>query len=264
MIFKNMEDEALYYRSLTDYRLMPNGYIIVMCDGRCFSNWIKKAFKLPFDDEFIDMMNKTCEYACSRISGCVLGYTQSDEMTFIIKNENTEDCFFGYRLCKLQSIIASMVTGKFNQLLMIRALELFKSVEPAYTLEYCNLAEFDCKCWNVPNEDKAIQWLVYRQNDCIRNSKQQFAQHYFSHNELKGKKTDEQIEMVKNEKGIDWHDYLSKYKYGRYFVRVIEDCGFEPGNPILRKRWKQVDDVTTLNDADFEKHIRTIIQTTYL
>ena len=106
--------------------------------------------------------------------------------------------------------------------------------------------------------------MVYRQNDCIRNSKQQFAQYYFSHNELKGKKTDEQIEMVKNEKGIDWHDYLSKYKYGRYFVRVVEDCGFEPGNPILRKRWKQVDDVTTLNDPDFKKHIRTAIQTVYL
>jgi tRNA(His) 5'-end guanylyltransferase len=215
-----MEDEALYYRSLTDYRLMPNGYIIVMCDGRSFSSWIKKAFKLPFDDEFIDMMNKTCEYACSNISGCVLGYTQSDEMTFIIKNENTEDCFFGYRLCKLQSIIASMVTGKFNQLLMIRALELFKSVEPAYTLEYCHLAEFDCKCWNLPTFNDVFGWFLYRQTDCIRNSKQQAAQTYLSHKQLMGKHTDEQIALLKETNNIDWYfDFDDGKKYGRFIYK---------------------------------------------
>ena len=81
---------------------------------------------------------------------------------------------------------------------------------------------------------------------------------------MKGKKTDEQIEMVKNEKGIDWNDYLSKYKYGRYIGRVVEDCGFESGNPILRKRWTLLDNVTTLNDPNFRNHIRTILQTVYL
>ena len=42
MQFKNLEDKCLYYRSLTDYKLLPNGYTIVMLDGRSFSKKIKK------------------------------------------------------------------------------------------------------------------------------------------------------------------------------------------------------------------------------
>lgn len=258
MVFKTIADEANYYRDLADYKLMPNGYIIVMCDGRSFSRWVKKAFKLPFDDEFIDIMNKTCEYACSKISGCVLGYTQSDEMSFIIKNENTEDCFFGYRLCKLQSIIASMVTGKFNQLLMIRALELFKSVDPAWTLEHCNLAEFDCKCWNVPNKDKAFQWIIHRQNDCVRNSKQQAAQTYLSHNTLLNKNTDEQVELLQEQKGINWYqDYSNGKKYGRVIYKEAVCIETENGN-TYRNKWF-IHDAISLNDEEYRVFIKGII-----
>lgn len=37
MIFKTLEEKCNYYRSLTDYKLLPNGYIVVMLDGRSFS-----------------------------------------------------------------------------------------------------------------------------------------------------------------------------------------------------------------------------------
>ena len=37
MNFKNLEDKCLYYRNLSDYRLVPNQYVIMMLDGRAFS-----------------------------------------------------------------------------------------------------------------------------------------------------------------------------------------------------------------------------------
>ena len=91
MLFNNLSEEALYYRSLTDYRLLPNGYIICMLDGRTFSTFTKKYFDEPFDSEFHLMMNETAKYLCEKISGCVLGYTQSDEITLVLKDTQEQD-----------------------------------------------------------------------------------------------------------------------------------------------------------------------------
>ena len=72
MIFKNLKEKCEYYRNLTDYKLLPNGYTIVMLDGRSFSKKIKNKFKQPFDDTFIDIMNKTAQYLCKNVSAVVL------------------------------------------------------------------------------------------------------------------------------------------------------------------------------------------------
>ena len=56
------------------------------------------------------------KYMCEHIQGCVLGYTQSDEITLILidyKNPNS-DAWFGYEVQKMCSIAASMATMAFN------------------------------------------------------------------------------------------------------------------------------------------------------
>ena len=37
MKFDTLKDRMEYFRSLTDYRLMPNSHVVVMIDGRGFS-----------------------------------------------------------------------------------------------------------------------------------------------------------------------------------------------------------------------------------
>ena len=59
------------------------------------------------------------------------------------------------------------------------------------------LYQFDCKVWDVDNANDAIAWLLFRNIDCIRNSKQQTAQTYLPHKELVGLHTDEQITLLK-------------------------------------------------------------------
>ena len=82
------------------------------------------------------------------------------------------------------------------------------------------LVEFDCKAWNVPNENDMFAWCLYRQNDCIKNSKQQAAQTYLSHKELLNLNTDEQIALLKEKKGIDWNtDFSDGKKYGRFIYK---------------------------------------------
>lgn len=212
---------------------MPNSYIVVMVDGRSFSSKIKNKFNKPFDDDFIDMMNETAKYVCENVSGCIMAYTQSDEISFIIrdnKNDGT-DSFFGYRLCKIQSLIASMATSKFNRMALIKWMR-----ENNDDISKAPLYEFDCKAWNVPNVNDALGWYVYRQNDCKRNSIQQTAQTYFSHKELTGKKCEEQVVMLLEQKSIDWNLFETSKKLGR-MVYKTEVTGEHNGNVYKRNKF---------------------------
>lgn len=221
MVFKTLKDRMLYYRSLTDYKVMPNCYTLVMLDGRSFSKMVKKKFELPFDDNFIDMMNETAKYICKKIQGALFAYVQSDEISILLSDK--VDTFFGGRLNKMQSIIASMAASKFNQLMMLYNLENgIKLNDPMKIVETTNLVDFDCKVWNVPTFNDAIAWFIYRQLDCIRNSKQQAAQTYLSFAQLLNQDTDKQITLLKVNKGIDWEtEYDDGKKYGRFIYKII-------------------------------------------
>ena len=240
MQFKNLEDKCLYYRSLSDYRLLPNSYVIVMIDGRSFSKLIKNKFEKPFDNHFIDMMNETAKYVCENVQGCKFAYVQSDEISFVLTDFDTPttDSFFGNRLCKIQSIIASLATAKFNQLMFLYNMEYNPIINPGETIKNTKLIQFDCKCWNVPSFNDVFAWFLYRQIDCVRNSKQQTAQAYLSHKLLLNKETDEQIKLLLEEKGIDWNCLSNNKKYGRFVWRQkVLMSNIDSGEIYHRNKW---------------------------
>lgn len=254
MQFKNLEDKCLYYRGLTDYKLLPGSYVIVMLDGRSFSKLIKNKFNKPFDDNFIDMMNETAKYVCENVQGCKLAYVQSDEISLVLTDFDTPttDTFFGYRLCKMQSIIASLATAKFNQLMTVYNLskncyenKLEDDEETIYNVKQAiekisksNLMQFDCKCWNVPSINDVFAWFLYRQIDCVRNSKQQTAQTYLPHKMLLKLDTDAQIKLLIEEKNIDWNCYPMNHKYGRFiWKQKVLMSNIDTGELYHRHKW---------------------------
>lgn len=235
MNFKTLKEKCEYFRSLTDYRLTPGSYVIAMLDGRSFSRLIKNKYKKPFDERFMHYMNSVAIYLCKNIQGAKFAYVQSDEISILITDFDTPttDSAFGYRICKLQSLLASMAAGKFNQLVMYdeiksRSYNTTKEdgEETIYSVEDClsiieneKLAEFDCKVWAVPDYNTAYCHFLWRQNDCIRNSKQQAAQTYVPNKELTGKTTDEQVEYLEAKTGIDWNQYTDGEKFGRIIYK---------------------------------------------
>lgn len=223
MKFNTLEDKCKYYQSVSDHVLMPNSYVLVHCDGRAFSSLIKKRFKRPFDDDFIFMMNETAKYLCENIGGCKMAYVQSDEISLVLTDFDTEttDSFFGYRMCKLISTIAAMATAKFNRL-WTQSILHFPCSDSDKNLIFNELplATFDCKVWNVPNYYDAVAWFIFRQNDCIKNSVSQTAQSLFSHKELEGVDTQGRIDKMLCEKGINWEDFDNGVKYGRFIYKV--------------------------------------------
>jgi tRNA(His) 5'-end guanylyltransferase len=153
----------------------------------------------------------------------------------------TTDTFFGNRICKLQSIIASMASGKFNQLMILHRMNKGMGTNPSDVIEKCPVYQFDCRCWNVPTFNDVFAYFLWRQIDCVRNSKQQVAQTYMSHKDLLGKNTDEQIALLKATKGIDWNELPNDRKYGRFIwkeeVHLVSDDGYQ----YVRHLWKTHD-----------------------
>lgn len=260
MIFQNLKEKCEYYRGLTDYRLLPNANVLVMCDGRSFSKLIKNHFGKPFDMDFVNMMNETAKYVCENVQGVKIAFVQSDEISFLLKDEGEATPFFSNRMCKILSIIASLATAKFNQLMSLYHLVIDSDKDPKDVVSETKLAQFDCKCWNVPSDNDAFAWFKYRQLDCIKNSKQQAAQTYLSHKELLGLNADEQIAKMKEEKGIDWNCYKNGLKYGRIIHRVEEqhEVTIKPNKKypegakvmVTRNAWV-ADDATPFEKEEF-------------
>jgi len=255
MYFKNLKEKCEYYRSLTDYKLMSNSYVLVMVDGHCFSKMIKNKFDKPFDDEFINMMNETAKYLCEQVQGVKFAYTQSDEISLLITDFDTPvtDAYFSFRLCKMQSLIAALATAKFNQLYAIHNIGKEVSggsnkIELKKTIPLCT---FDCKVWTVPNANDAYAWFLYRQTDCIKNSKAQTAQTYLPHKQLVGLTADDMIAKLKDEQNIDWYEFVNGKKYGRLIRKVETPMEKDLSNGLhieyIRNVWTPVE-ITDLRE----------------
>lgn len=227
----SLKEKCYAYQAEVNYFLDDDKYIIAHIDGRSFSKMIKNKFKKPFDDTFIEAMNETAKYLCKEVQGCIFAYTQSDEISLIIKKNDPEgDVFFGGRMCKMQSIIASLATSKFSQVMMVNRLnDIPTCASSSDVLAMCienvkssPLYQFDCKVWNVDNANDAMAWLLFRNIDCVRNSKQQTCQTYLPHKVLMSKNTDEQVELLKQEKNVDWNEFDDGKKYGRFIKKTTK------------------------------------------
>lgn len=276
MNFKDLKEKCEYFRSLTDYRLVPNSYVIAFLDGRSFSKLIKNKYKKPFDEQFMTMMNETAKYLVQNIQGAKFAYVQSDEISILITDFDTPttDALFGYRICKLQSLLAAMAASKFNQLAILNEINardygnaktdseeaIYQPSDVADLIKNQKLVEFDCKVWSVPDYNTAFCHFLWRQNDCTRNSKQQAAQTYLSHKELLNCDTDEQIALLKEKNGIDWNaDYTDGEKYGRIIykerklfknlVTDVETRGFDNKPFVVTQEQEYIRNVWSIHYA---------------
>lgn len=208
-----------------DYCLPKKSYTMIMLDGKNFSRKVKKRFKRPFDDVFVKLMDDTAAFLCKELQGAKFAFVQSDEISIVLTDFEAEECssFFDNRLCKLQSISASLATSFFNREVVNNIIaDCACKDEITSRIKTEPLYQFDAKAWSIPADDfnDMFCWFLFRQNDCIRNSRQQVAQTYLSHKTLVNKNTDEQIQLLKDECGIDWNnDFEDNVKFGRFVYK---------------------------------------------
>lgn len=227
------------YEEASKGRLIRRMPVAIRIDGKAFHTFTR-GMKKPFDDILIKSMQETMQYLCKNIQGCVLGYTQSDEITLILvdyKELNTS-AWFDSEIQKMCSVSASMATMAFNRAFAKNVDEWGRSTFPSWddggtydeldedAVKLNNVyqkaiekgALFDSRCFNVPREE--VTNLVYwRQLDATRNSIQMVAQANFSHNELQGLSCNLLQNKLLTEKDINWNNLPTTYKRGSCCVR---------------------------------------------
>jgi len=232
-----------YYEDRTKTSLTRRMFTIIRLDGKGFSKYTKDLTR-PFDDGFSEDMDWTAIYLCQNIQGAKFAYTQSDEISVVLTDfDNLESqAWFDYDVQKMVSIAAGMATARFNQLRLWRyfagppdniVVENDKTIGEHYKVgtnlegvhddiaSFVNylpidnkLACFDARVFQVPNIDEMINTMIWRQQDCTRNSVSMAAHACFSHKDVQGKSSEEKQEMLFSQKGINWNDYAPKYKRG--------------------------------------------------
>ena len=71
------------YEMQSRTRLLRKVPVIIRLDGKAFHTWTR-GLDRPFDRNLMHIMQKTMLALCEQIQGCVLGYTQSDEITLVL------------------------------------------------------------------------------------------------------------------------------------------------------------------------------------
>ena len=226
-----------FYEQIPKTKLMRRCPVAIRIDGKAFHTFTR-GFQKPFDEVLIKSMQETMKYLCENIQGCVLGYTQSDEITLILVDYKklTSSAWFDYEVQKICSIAASMATMAFNKFFRDNVGDyLYENYDDQYLADYIKTlqnavdkgAMFDARCFNIPKEE--VTNLVYwRQLDASRNSIQMVGQANFSHKELQNKSCNDIQDMLMTQKCINWNDLPTYQKRGSCCVRnkiVIESDG---------------------------------------
>ncbi len=226
------------YENITRYYLTRRMPVIIRIDGKAFHTFTR-GFRKPFDDILVNTMQDTMKYLCENIQGCVLGYTQSDEISLVLTDyaELTTDAWFGNNLQKMCSVSASMATLAFNKFFSGRVQEFMSDccddfdgyIFPERRNDYDNAAKvyfnrfnaamFDSRVFTIPKEE-VCNYMIWRQQDATRNSIQSVGQANFSQKELHGKSCTKIQDMLMIQKGINWNDYSTTLKRGSCCIKA--------------------------------------------
>lgn len=231
------------YEYVTRTFLTRRTPVIIRIDGKAFHTFTR-GFVKPFDRIMVRTMQDTMKYLCENVEGCVLGYTQSDEITLVLCDYKklTSQAWFGNNIQKICSVAASMATMAFNRYFHQNVEEILsdESEQNSELIDsYCKAlnrgAMFDARVFNIPKEE-VNNCLLWRQQDATRNSIESVAQAHFSHRELHGKNCNQLQELLWQEKRINWNDFPASLKRGSCCIKENVDVERNQGS-TTRSRW---------------------------
>lgn len=196
--------QRFYERYSTDYRFLPGLPVVVRLDGRSFHSFTR-SLKRPFDDRFREVMVHVTKCLVEE-TGAIIGYTQSDEITLVLyKSDPKSQIYFnGYR-----QKIESVLSAKASVVFVLKAQEYWPD------LVRNSAPVFDCRAFMVPSREEAINNLLYRVRDSVRNSIMQLSLSRYSHEDLQGIDSKKKQEMLWKA-GVNWNDLPMLYKEGMF------------------------------------------------
>jgi len=234
----SLEDRMKMYEIAARTVLPRRMPVIIRVDGKAFSKYTKQLPGKPFDRNFISVMESTAIALCQEIQGAQLAYVQSDEISVLVHGYKKfeSEPWFGNQVQKMVSVAAAVAAATFTanswRMWSAATAPVATGIEPAY---------FDARAFVLPEAD-VVNYFLWRQRDCLRNSIQMFASSLYSHSELHKKSTSDMREMCKA-KGHDWDALPPSQRKGRCVFRH-----YEVVNGVSRSHFKVDTDVPYFND----------------
>lgn len=150
MVVKDsLGDRIKAYEEVWNPKFTPNSSLLIRIDGKAFHTWTRKLDK-PFDNQLNLAMVTAMKFTAQEMQGFKLGYTQSDEATFLLTDTYESSPWFDWKLNKIVSVTASMFTAHFNNVW-----------RPA---RCPGPAMFDARAFVVPDDD-VPNVFVWREKD---------------------------------------------------------------------------------------------------
>ena len=226
-------DRMKQYEYVTRTYLPCRMPVIIRIDGKAFHTFTKSFIK-PYDLFLSKCMSETTQALVSQIEGCVFGYTESDEISLLLRNNQTleTNAWFDNNISKILSVSTSIATLAFNRafsngveeltsawdwhklhLKGIYGEALNENVLNAWKRSANKGALFDARVFVLP-EEEVTNYFLWRQEDASKNSIQMLAQSIYPHKELQGIHTGDLQNKMFTENGINWNDVPVRFKRG--------------------------------------------------
>lgn len=205
------------YEHAFKYKLPIRTPVLIRVDGKAFHTFTR-GMKRPFDNNLMEVMDRTALRLCKNIHTTVMAYVQSDEITLLLHNYKkiNSEPWLGNVVQKIVSISAARATLYFYI--------NFQHIFHGCVFEYDNVKRildresiFDARTWVLP-EHEVCNYFIWRQLDWQRNSLSMLARSYYSQKELEGKGKSELHDLI-FEKGGNWSVLPVYVKRGRCIIK---------------------------------------------
>lgn len=238
----SLGDRMKAYENIERRYLPRRMALIVRLDGVHFHTYTR-GFERPYDESFLNCMRQTACDVCKNIEGAKLAYTQSDEISILITDDDELETqpWFGKNLQKIVSVAASMATYFFNKHVSLACgykegqWQASTGLTDAWEQE--RMAVFDGRAFVLPDEE-VMNYFEWRQQDATRNSIQSTGQAYFSHKQLDRKTCNDIQDMLMNVYGINWNDMPTAFKRGVCAKKVPCEVPTPEGEFVKRLKWR--------------------------
>jgi tRNA(His) 5'-end guanylyltransferase len=203
------------YEYTTRHTVLRRMPVIIRLDGRAFHSFVKclKYFDYtlvdtPFSILMHKVMMQTAVQCVKQIQNAVFAYTQSDEISILLRDWNTHETqqWFDAVVQKMCSISAALASVHFNDIFSNETSHINTSAQ-------WPLVQFDSRVFNLPKEE-VCNYFIWRQLDASRNSVQMLGHYYFSQTQMQLKTNSQVQDMLMLNKKINWNDINTWKKRG--------------------------------------------------
>ena len=208
----SLGDRMKEYEATSQGNVLRRTPVIIRVDGKAFHTFTKRFRDAdapdPFSPVMHHLMTATARAMVANIQCAVLAYTQSDEISILLRDWDRHETqqWFGGKLQKMISVSAAQASAYFNFFLT-------REIGP---LDYVGTVPlFDSRVFQLPM-DEVTNYFVWRQQDATRNSVQMLGRHYYSHKEMHGKNVSQIQDMLMGVGilPVNWNDIDTWKKRG--------------------------------------------------